>query len=90
MRFSVDYDKTYTRDPSLFDALIKSIKLAGHEVVCVTMRMPEEAIAMPCEVIYTSRRAKALYVAEKNIKIDIWIDDSPHWLVQDAPSFTGA
>lgn len=83
MRISVDYDKTYSADPKLFDEFIAIAKRRGHDVVCMTMRRPEEAIEMPCQVIYTSRRAKVLYAAEHSIKIDIWVDDAPHWLLSD-------
>jgi hypothetical protein len=79
MRISIDYDGTYTRDPVLWDSFIQSAKDRGHEVVCVTMRYPHEPIAMPCEIFYTSRKAKAIVC-----EADIWIDDSPKWLLMDS------
>ncbi len=83
MLISVDYDKTYTADPELFAGFIDAAIARGHEVVCITMRRPDEAITMPCKVIYTSRRAKAPFAEENNINVNIWIDDSPNWLLHN-------
>ena len=80
MLIALDYDKTYTADPVLWDDFIKSAQNRGHEVKIVTMRYPREPIdAAPADVIYTSRKAKASYV-----KADIWIDDRPQWVYQDS------
>ena len=81
MRIAIDYDGTYTRDPSMWDLFIALAKSAGHEVVCVTQRFaddPEECVPeMPCTVIYTNRQPKAFSV---DPPIDIWIDDHPQWV----------
>ena len=80
MLIALDYDKTYTVDPALWDRFIRDAEINGHVVKIVTMRYPHEAITnVPCEVVYTSRQAKS-----KIIKADVWIDDSPHWIYQDA------
>ena len=80
MLIALDYDGTYTADPSLWDEFIRSAQARGHTVKIVTMRHPSEAIVNPpVEVIYTSRNAKSAY-----LKPDIWIDDSPHWIYQDS------
>ncbi len=79
MKIAIDYDGTYTQDPALWNAFIGQAELAGHSVTCVTMRYPTEPIDMPCDVFYTSRKAKAMA-----FKADVWIDDSPHWLLYDA------
>ena len=85
MRLSLDYDGTYTRDPVMWDAFIASAKGAGHEVICVTMRFPdEERIDMPVEVVYTSRQAKAPHMAALGRVPDIWIDDNPKWIYSGA------
>jgi hypothetical protein len=64
---------------------VRGARLKGHAVVVVTMRRPDEAIEVPgCEVIYTSRRAKVPFMADRPGAIDIWIDDSPHWLLGDS------
>lgn len=84
MLIALDYDKTYTADPELWDLLVQSAIGRGHEVVCVTMRFPHEEIAMPCEVLYTSRAAKAPFMAALGRVPAIWIDDSPHWIYQSS------
>lgn len=82
MRIALDYDGTYTRDPQLWDQFIGSCAGAGHELVCVTMRYPEEAISPPCEVVYTSREAKLPFMVALGRKPDVWIDDNPHWIFE--------
>jgi hydroxymethylpyrimidine pyrophosphatase-like HAD family hydrolase len=81
----LDYDGTYSRDPKTFDKIITLFTNAGHKVICITMRRwPEEQIIIPnIDVVYTDRRAKLLYAEENGIKIDIWIDDKPRWLLND-------
>ena len=90
MVIAMDYDGTYTEDPELWLPFLKSAKDRGHTVLCVTMRTEDEASEMPSELldivqlICTSRQAKLPYLAGKNIEIDVWIDDSPHWIFQDS------
>lgn len=79
MKIAIDYDGTYTADPALWRLFIEQAKSAGHSVTCVTMRYPHEPVDMPCEVFYTSRKAKAVA-----FDADVWIDDSPRWLLQDS------
>lgn len=80
---ALDYDGTFTADPDLWRGFISSAVERGHRVVCVTMRHPHEAVEMPCEVFYTERRAKLAAATAALGKIDIWIDDKPHWLFAD-------
>lgn len=84
MIIALDYDGTYTADPALWDAFILAAKASGHTVLCVTMRHPSEAIEMPCEVVYTSRKAKVPFTARAGIRVNVWIDDSPHWLLENS------
>lgn len=85
MKFALDYDKTYTAHPAFFDALLLLIRNFGHEVVILTMRTPEEAVPpINVPVFYTSRRAKKDWAAENAMQIDIWIDDSPQFILYDA------
>ncbi len=80
MIIALDYDKTYTADPDLWEAFVGLAKARGHEVKICTMRRPDEAIQNPpVEVIYTSRKAKGLAM-----HADIWIDDNPIWIYQDS------
>lgn len=80
MLIALDYDKTYTADPALWNDFVQLAQDRAHTVKIVTMRTPnEEIIDAPVEVIYTSRVAKASV-----IKADVWIDDSPYWIYQDS------
>lgn len=66
----------------MWNAWISMAKASGHEVICVTMRYPSETIEMPCEVIYTSRQAKAPFMRDLGRYPDIWIDDMPHFILE--------
>lgn len=80
LKIALDYDGTYTADPVLFDLFVEAAHQLGHQVTIVTMRYPHEEIRhAPCEVVYTSRKAKSTV-----FQADIWIDDKPHWLLNDA------
>jgi hypothetical protein len=83
MNLSIDYDKTYTLDPRFWDTIIAAAEVAGHRVFCMTMRHPNESIEMPCPIYYTGRQAKVTYAKGHGIAVDVWIDDSPHWLLFD-------
>jgi len=83
MRIALDFDKTYTLDPPMWNAWIDMARKRDHEVICVTMRYPSESIEMPCEVVYTSRQAKGPFMLALDRKPDVWIDDSPHWIFTD-------
>ncbi len=76
---ALDYDGTYTADAELWDAFICAATKKGHKVIILTMRFPHESIAnAPCEVVYTSRKAKYNFV-----NADIYIDDKPSFLFND-------
>ena len=84
MIIALEYDGTYTRDPALWDAFIGLARQRGHEVSCVTMRHPEEAIQMPCEVIYTARASKLRHLLlSGRTPPHVWIDDNPSWIYRD-------
>lgn len=87
MIIALDYDNTYTADPQFWNDFINRANENKHKVICITMRFPHENIEMNyCRIYYTSRKAKAPYAAKHGIKVDIWIDDKPMWLFDDAPS----
>ena len=80
MLIALDYDKTYTADPALWNDFVQLAQNRGHTVKIVTMRTPVETIVnAPIQVVYTSRKAKSSV-----INADIWIDDSPQWVYQDS------
>ena len=86
MIIALDYDDTYTRDPNFWDSVIQLAQNKGHKVVCITMRYPYEIDKEKfpdVEIICTNRQAKWFYIQEHNIRIDIWIDDSPYFLLNN-------
>ncbi len=84
MLIALDYDDTYTQDPPLWRNFIRMVERAGHEIVCVTMRFPTSPVEMPIKVYYTSWRAKQPFMKAAGLDVDVWIDDSPHWVIMDA------
>ena len=83
MRIALDYDKTYTLDPALWQAFTSAAVSRGHEVVCVTAREDNEKnrseVVIPrVPVYFTSFRSKVWYMENvEKIAIDVWVDDDP-------------
>lgn len=90
MNISLDYDDTFTRDPDVWLEFINLMKAHGHTVICVTMRHSSEGaevvrdLAEHVEIYFTGRKAKREYMYSKGISIDVWVDDSPQWVLMDA------
>lgn len=93
MLIALDYDDTYTADPILWDLFIEQAKQRGHEVFCVTMRYAdkesqevEENLGDKVDrIIYTNRKAKkVVFRMQCGRNPDIWIEDTPEWLFEDA------
>lgn len=93
MIIALDYDQTFTRDPKMWGVFLELAYAMGHEVFIVTMRESassvesiEEKVA-DCThsgVLYTNRRAKIDDLRDRRIEVDIWIDDNPSWILNDA------
>lgn len=87
MKIALDYDFTYTLDPEFWDEFIKLAVNKKHEVICVTMRYPNEVeqekqnFPKGIPIISTNRKAKSEYLLEMGISIDVWIDDQPIWIL---------
>ena len=88
MNISVDFDDTYTRDPILWDEFIGRAQERGHTVYCVTARDPSQLNKDEVELTigrvigtkncyFTSQMAKAKFMFDQGICIDVWIDDLP-------------
>jgi hypothetical protein len=91
MRIALDYDKTYTAMPEVWDVFIAAARAAGHAVEIVTMRYgsPDELIPdhVACKVdyvVYTRRKGKARHMQFMDRPVDIWIDDCPRFILLDA------
>jgi hypothetical protein len=86
MNISLDFDDTYTRDPTLWNVFIQDCIVRGHTVYIVTMRTPEQGEEVmksagtrvgESRVYFTSMQSKRNYMWKQGIKIDVWIDDMP-------------
>jgi len=87
MLIALDYDDTYTTDPTLWDAFVAQAQARGHEVHIVTMRAPTEVVRVGATVNrihYTDRKAKRPYMYALGLHVQIWIDDRPDFVVADA------
>lgn len=94
MRIALDYDGTYTCDPALWDLFIQNAQQRGHEVVVVTMRSVAECTELlegmlrrnqlELKVFMTNRKAKAPFMDGLGLHVDVWIDDMPHFVIEDA------
>ena len=93
MLIALDYDHTFSRDPLGWQEAIGVLKQHGHTVVGATMRHDHETSDMSeiygeiCDrIIFTGRKAKRAYLAEKGIMPDVWIDDMPEFICASVPN----
>jgi hypothetical protein len=91
VHIALDYDDTYTRDPNAWNEFIDLMHRNDHTVYCVTMRYPNEAQAVRDAlgkrvdgIFCTGRKAKRPFMFARGIRIDVWIDDEPSWIITDA------
>ena len=89
MILALDYDKTYTKAPELWNQFITLTLAQGHQIILVTMRSKEEmgevykALKNIIPIYHTSRSAKSCYLRRHGIEPDIWIDDNPVTIYAD-------
>lgn len=93
---ALDIDGTYTEDIKMWDAFIKLAQSAGHNVIICTMRYhggqygnieSKELIEIftdVCPIYFTGRQAKKPYMEALGINVDIWIDDTPEWILHNS------
>ena len=90
MNLSLDFDDTYTRDPSFWNEFIRNANDRGHTVYVVTARTPEQGAEVLNSVgkivgkdlcFFTSMQGKRKFMQANKIRIDVWIDDMPDMIV---------
>lgn len=87
MNISLDFDDTYTRDPALWDDFIAKAKDRGHDIRIVTFRKKSmtdpalDRLGSIIPVIFTEYTQKRQFTNDMGWKVDIWIDDSPEFIV---------
>lgn len=88
MKIALDFDDTYTRAPRFWYGFIEDALDAGYEVRIVTFRkrtMTDPALDWLAEripIIYTEYHQKRPYCKQIGWEPDIWIDDSPEFIVE--------
>jgi len=86
---AIDYDDTYTLDPTFWQGFISTALTHGHKVICITARrktlenQQELATTLPdcVEVYFSYDEPKSDYAKRNGIAVDVWIDDMPGWIV---------
>lgn len=87
MNISLDFDDTYTADPNMWNEFIGMCLDRGHDIRIVTFRktnMTDPALdwlASKIPVIYTGFEQKRSFTENMGWKVDVWIDDSPEFIV---------
>ena len=83
MLISIDYEGTYERDPRTWEAVIVEL-VWENDVILVTSRARSDKIPDSAadavsknDIHYTEGKDKYLFLKEKGIEVDIWIDDQP-------------
>lgn len=93
MTIAIDYDRTFTEDPFLWDMFAAMCLHRGHKVYIVTMRHKHEVLEFETPrgvpVIFTGRAMKERHCIEVHgVKIDVWCDDMP-CMIQETKQLTG-
>lgn len=93
---AVDYDDTISHHDTGWLSILKAFELTGYRVIIVTYRQPHAypedlqfLIDKGYKVYFTSQVAKRLYMREKGIEVDIWVDDTPESILFDYSPSTG-
>lgn len=99
MIIAIDFDGTWTADPELWSAFCRSAISRGHQVWCVTARVP----AMMDEVFETvgvilgthrclsvgSEPKASAFERHTGQRVDVWIDDAPELIQPLRQSLAG-
>lgn len=91
MIIALDYDHTFTKDPQGWLSFAEIMSGRGHQIIGVTMRYEDEKRGMDarysiaCSAVYfTGRKGKRPWLSEKAITVDVWIDDTPEFIIMSA------
>lgn len=96
MIIAIDFDKTYTEDPELWNTFINKAKVNGHRVICVTARYNDGrhgdnrdifntigTVLEHDEIYFSGIAPKRNYmINEHEIFPTVWIDDTPLGIVE--------
>ena len=83
---AIDYDGTWTADPTLWVDFATRAALHGHRVIIATGRhgYSDDMRTLPAwiEVFYTKGQLKEDALRKAGVVVNIWIDDMPG-MIQD-------
>jgi hypothetical protein len=89
MNIAIDFDDTWTADPVLFQDIACKARLRGHTVYIVTMRganqldeVRQHCAAYVHHIVGTDRQPKRRFCESIGIKIHVWMDDTPDFILQ--------
>lgn len=91
MNIALDFDDTYTRSPVFWDQFIKDAKRWHYDIRIVTFRkkiMSDPALdwlSQSIPVIFTEGEQKRKFTDRMGWIVDVWIDDSPEFIVDPVP-----
>ena len=83
MTISIDYDKTWSADPSLWRKFYYDAKDRGHRVIVATNRkewsddMKRGAIPDDCSIYFCGGEFKETALLKLGVSVNVWIDDMP-------------
>jgi len=89
LTFGIDFDQTFSSDPELFHLILDGILARGHKAVIVTSRAGMRGDVLEIEYV-TKKRLPIVFAfggfketaAEAHgYKIDVWMDDNPHHII---------
>lgn len=93
--YGIDYDETWTTDPTLWTQFTRTAVSRGHRVVLVTNRVsrrpwgPEVRTALrgvPVDgIVFAGAAPKRQAALQAGHRVDVWIDDSPQTVHQGLP-----
>jgi hypothetical protein len=98
MTISIDYDKTFSRDPAMWGEFAKSSAAAGNQVVMISRRPDTEQdrkeitdalgdyAASFSSVLLVGDQLKDSAAKAAGINVDVWVDDSPQFVKQQEPT----
>lgn len=83
MIIAIDYDKTWTADPDLWQQFCELAEARNHTTVMVTGRkawsddMARSGLPRGMQIIYAGDEFKQRAAEKAGVKVDVWIDDMP-------------
>lgn len=88
MNIALDYDDTYTLNPTFWNDFIQRCRAWEFDVRIVTIRHPlldEIKKHLNCPIIYTSGMAKKWWlINNSDWSPDIWIEDRPELILENS------